>query len=199
MACDPIRAGVENPRRSAGPSLSRAEETADLVLRGVSEIATAQPGNEEIILATTTSTQDSGLLDVLVPMFEGRTRYRVKIIAVGTGQALALGARGEADVLLVHAPEAERTWMSDGNSTERLLVMHNDFVVVGPVTDPAAAAEQPSAEAAFQVIARSAAAFISRGDQSGTHIKELDIWRGAQVDLRGQTWYLEVGQEWVRR
>lgn len=194
VACGPIRAGVEPLLPSSGSSPTPLQDSGDLALRSISEIATAQPGDEEIILATTTSTQDSGLLDVLVPMFERRTRYRVKTIAVGTGQALALGARGEADVLLVHAPEAERAWMADGNGAERLVVMHNDFVVVGPSADPARANGHPSAEGAFQSIARAAAPFISRGDQSGTHVKELDIWRGAQVDPRGQAWYLEVGQ-----
>src|SRR5207302_2515108 len=105
--------------------------TAAAGLRSAAEIPRAQPGKDEVILATTTSTQDSGLLDLLVPLFEKQTGYRVKTIAVGTGQALALGARGEADVVLVHAPEAERDWIVQGNGTARLLVMHNDFVVVG--------------------------------------------------------------------
>src|SRR6266568_969380 len=96
------------------------------------------PANKrEIILATTTSTQDSGLLDVLVPLFEQQSGYQVKTVSVGTGAALALGARGEADVVLVHAPESEKQWLAQGNGTERLLVMHNDFVVVGPADDPA--------------------------------------------------------------
>src|SRR5918998_89594 len=107
-------------------------------------------GPKELILSTTTSTQDSGLLDALVPLFERQSGYRVKTISVGTGAALALGARGEADVVLVHAPQAEKQWMAQGNGTERLLVMHNDFVVVGPDDDPAAIRGLPAAADALR-------------------------------------------------
>src|SRR5579884_330753 len=137
--------------------------------------------DREVILATTTSTQDTGLLDVLIPLFEQRTGYRVKTISVGTGAALALGARGEADVVLVHAPAAEEQWMAQGNGTERLLVMHNDFIIVGPPDDPAGVKGDPSAEDAFTKIARAKAPFISRGDNSGTHQMELAIWQAAGV------------------
>lgn len=156
--------------------------------------AVSRPGNDEIVLATTTSTQDSGLLDVLVPWFEQRSGYRVKPIAVGTGQALALGARGEADVVLAHAPSAEKEWMAAGNGTRRVLVMHNDFVLVGPADDPAGARLQPSAEAAFGRIAETQAAFISRGDGSGTHQNEMERWSDAGIAPRGLPWYQEVGQ-----
>lgn len=165
-----------------------------LALPSAAGIPRAQPGREEVILATTTSTQDSGLLDVLVPLFERQTGYRVKPIAVGTGQALALGARGEADVLLVHAPEAERAWMAEGNGTARLLVMHNDFVLLGPRDDPAQVRSAASAEDAFGRIARAAALFVSRGDDSGTHRLEQSLWRAADQDPRGRSWYQEAGQ-----
>ncbi len=154
----------------------------------------AQPDAPELILATTTSTQDSGLLDVLVPTFERQTGYLVKTISMGTGQALALGERGEADVLLVHAPESERRWMAAGHGVERLLVMYNDFVVVGPPDDPAGLARASSAEQAMQRIATIGAPFVSRGDNSGTHQLELLLWQAASLDPRGQPWYQEAGQ-----
>ena len=156
--------------------------------------AASRPANDEIILATTTSTQDSGLLDVLVPMFEQRTGYRVKPIAVGTGQALMLGARGEADVVLAHAPAAEREWMAEGNGSRRVLVMHNEFLIVGPGGDPAGARRSPSAEEAFRTIADAQTLFISRGDGSGTHQKEREPWAAAGVEPRGRPWYQEAGQ-----
>ncbi|CAA9295051.1 MAG: Tungstate ABC transporter, substrate-binding protein [uncultured Chloroflexi bacterium] len=160
----------------------------------MADIPRARPGNEEVILATTTSTQDSGLLDVLVPVFERQTGYRVKPIAVGTGQSLALGARGEADVVLVHAPEAEVAWMAEGNGTSRLLVMHNDYVVVGPAEDPARTKGEHAAPAAFARIAQTGAPFVSRGDNSGTHAAELAIWKAGAVEVKGRPWYQESGQ-----
>lgn len=147
----------------------------------------------EVILATTTSTQDSGLLDVLVPMFERQTGYQVKTISVGTGAALALGARGEADVVLVHAPDAEREWMAQGNGTERLLVMHNDFIVVGPEADPARVRGAGRAVDGLKRIADAGAPFVSRGDNSGTHQLELKLWREAGLDPKGKPWYIESG------
>ena len=148
----------------------------------------------ELILATTTSTQDSGLLDVLVPVFERQTDYRVKAISVGTGQALALGERGEADVLLVHAPESEKRWMAAGHGLDRLLVMYNDVVVLGPAGDPAGLAGATSAADVMQRIAAGGALFVSRGDNSGTHQLELQLWRAIGLDPKDQPWYLEVGQ-----
>jgi tungstate transport system substrate-binding protein len=153
----------------------------------------AQPANPTLLLATTTSTQDSGLLDLLVPDFERQSGYSVKTVAVGTGQALALGARGEADVLLVHAPEAELQWMRDGHGVDRRLVMYNDFVVIGPPTDPASVSGAPTAPDVMQRIATYGTTFVSRGDNSGTHQLELQLWRAAGLDPRGQSWYLESG------
>jgi len=154
--------------------------------------ATAAPAAREVILATTTSTQDTGLLDVLIPMFESETGYMVKTIAVGTGQALALGARGEADVLLCHAPASEMELVTSGLVTNRRLVMHNDFIIVGPPSDPAGIRGLTSAPEAFKKIAAHEAVFVSRGDDSGTHKKEKEIWAKASVQPGGR-WYQEAG------
>lgn len=162
-----------------------------LVLVGAG-LGEAAPAARVVILATTTSLQDSGLLDVLVPMFERRTGYTVKPIAVGTGQALALGARGEADVVLAHAPEQEKRSVAEGRLTRRRLVMVNDFVIVGPPADPAGIGGERSAVAAFRKIA-AGARFVSRGDRSGTHALELALWREAGV-APGPPWYIESGQ-----
>src|SRR5881398_3242812 len=131
----------------------------------------------EVILATTTSTRDAGLLDSLLPVFERETRYRVKVIAVGSGQALAMGRRGDADVVLSHAPEAERVLVDSGYFVRRRLVMHNEFLVVGPAADPAGVRGLSDAVAAFRRIAGAHAAFVSRGDQSGTHQREQQLWK----------------------
>jgi tungstate transport system substrate-binding protein len=156
--------------------------------------AAAQPANPDLILATTTSTQDSGLLDVLVPLFEQQSGYKVKTISVGTGAALELGARGEADVLLVHAPESEATWMAAGNGADRKLVMYNDFIVVGPASDPAGLAGATNATEVMQKIIANGATFVSRADNSGTNQLELQIWKSVGFDPKGQPWYLEAGQ-----
>ena len=148
---------------------------------------------KDLILATTTSTQDSGLLDVLVPMFQQQTGYHVKTVSVGTGAALALGARGEADVVLVHAPPAEVQWMALGYGTERRLVMHNDFLIVGPADDPAHLKGETSALAALKKLAEAKATFVSRGDNSGTQQLELSLWQKDNIDPKGQPWYIESG------
>lgn len=155
--------------------------------------AAAQPAQKNVILATTTSTQDSGLLDVLIPMFEKKTGYFVKTIAVGSGQAMAMGAKGEADVLLVHSPAAEKKFMADGNGVERRIVMHNDFIIVGPPSDPARIKGTKKATDAFKKIAASGSIFMSRGDKSGTHVKEMDIWKAAGVKYEGEKWYQQTG------
>ena len=155
--------------------------------------APAAPANKDLILATTTSTQDSGLLDELVPIFQEDTGYVVKTVAVGTGEALEMGKQCNADVLLVHAPASEKTWMAEGNGAERNLVMHNDFVIVGSPDDPAAIKGTPTAVEAFQKIAAAEAPFISRGDDSGTHKAELAIWKKAGITPEGD-WYQESGQ-----
>ncbi|MBZ0160248.1 MAG: substrate-binding domain-containing protein, partial [bacterium] len=142
---------------------------ATLGILQIALLCSVQAASQIVILATTTSTQDSGLLDVVVPLFEKRTGYVVKTISVGTGQALALGGRGEADVVLVHAPEAEKRYVADGTLINRQLVMHNDFIIVGPESDPARIRGLRKASDALRKIAEAKAAFASRGDNSGTH------------------------------
>lgn len=151
------------------------------------------PENPDIILATTTSTQDSGLLDVLIPMFEEQTGYRVKTIAVGTGQALAMGEKGEADVLLTHAPASEKPLVESGAVTNYQLVMHNDFILVGPSSDPAKVKDLKSVADAFKAISETSSIFVSRGDDSGTDKKEKGIWEDINIPNEG-SWYQETGQ-----
>jgi len=163
--------------------------------------APAAPTNPDLILATTTSTQDSGLLDVLIPLFEQQTGYKVKTVAVGSGAAIQMGQEGNADVLLVHSPAAEKTFMSDGWGKERALIMHNDFILVGPAADPAKIKGLGPADA-FKAIAAAGDAdpakvlFIARADKSGTSTKELDFWKKAALDPAGTkpAWYVETGQ-----
>ena len=164
---------------------------AGILLLGCS----AQPARPELILATTTSTQDSGLLDVLIPLFEEQTDYTVQTVAVGSGQAMKMGEEGNADVLLVHAPASEVTFMENGFGKDRALVMHNDFVIVGPSSDPAEIKGLAVANA-LKSIDESSATFISRGDDSGTHKAELSLWKKAGLDLKAEkpAWYLESGQ-----
>jgi len=164
---------------------------AALALLASGAPAAAQP--RVVILSTTTSTQDSGLLDVLVPMFEKQTGYTVRTIAVGTGQALALAARGEADVTLAHAPALEKKYVAEGKLRNRRLVMYNDFVVLGPEADPARVRGERSAVAALRRVAAAGAPFVSRGDGSGTNILELALWKEAGV-TPAAPWYIESGQ-----
>jgi tungstate transport system substrate-binding protein len=152
------------------------------------------PANPNIILATTTSTQDSGLLDVLIPLFEAESGYIVQTVAVGSGQAMTMGQEGNADVLLVHAPASEKTFMEGGFGTDRFLVMHNDFVLVGPAADPAGVKDKGTTMEAFQAIFAAGAQFVTRGDDSGTHKKELELWKAVELDPAGQAWYIETGQ-----
>lgn len=153
----------------------------------------AQATVKSIILATTTSTQDSGLLDYLLPRFTEETGVKVEVIAVGTGQALTLGQDGNADVLLVHARSLEDQFMADGHGVRREDVMYNDFIIVGPADDPAGIKGATSAANALAKIAKAQATFVSRGDKSGTHSKELAIWKAAGVDPAGD-WYISAGQ-----
>ena len=148
---------------------------------------------KSVILATTTSTQDTGLLDTLIPIFEKQTGYYVKTIAVGSGQAMTMGQKGEADVLLVHSPEAEVKFMADGFGSDRWLVMHNDFIIVGPPEDPAKIKGMKTAAEAFKAISSDASVFVSRGDNSGTYSKEKAIWKVAAINPEGQKWYQQTG------
>lgn len=153
------------------------------------------PANPDIILATTTSTQDSGLLDVLLPVFQTASGYNVKVVAVGTGQALKMGEEGNADVLLVHAPASEKTFMEKGFGSERSLVMHNDFIIVGPKDDPAGIKGMTSTVDALKKIAETGSAFVSRGDDSGTHKMELSLWKKAELaPAAADVWYIQSGQ-----
>ena len=161
------------------------------LLTGPTGAALAQ--SNVVILSTTTSTQDSGLLDVLVPMFEKQSGLSVKTISVGTGQALALAARGEADVTLAHAPGVEKKYVEDGKMSNRRLVMYNDFVIIGPPDDPAKIKGLPRAVDALKRIAESQSRFVSRGDKSGTHVLEQGLWKQAGLEPRG-AWYIESGQ-----
>ena len=175
--------------------MKRIIATLFLFVLILSACAPAAPdSNPNLILATTTSTQDSGLLDVLIPIFEAESGYTVQTVAVGTGQALKMGEEGNADVLLVHAPKSEEDFMAGGFGKDRAAVMHNDFVIVGPASDPAGIKGIASASDALKKIFESGTTFISRGDDSGTHKKELSLWESAQLDPNGQAWYLETGQ-----
>jgi tungstate transport system substrate-binding protein len=151
------------------------------------------PERKDVILATTTSTQDSGLLDVLLPVFEKQTGYRVKTIAVGTGEALAMGKRGDADVLLAHAPAREKEVIAEGSAVNRRIVMHNDFLIVGPEEDPAGIHGSRGGAESVKKIARAGARFASRGDNSGTHFREMSLWEAAAIEPEGD-WYVSTGQ-----
>ncbi len=174
---------------------SPAPTTSALPQTPIATPAPPKPARPDVILATTTSTQDSGLLDVLVPAFQKATGYQVKVIAVGSGAAMQMGKRGDADVLLVHSPAAEEKFVTDGFGIERTLVMHNDFVVIGPAADPAAVKGSKTVAEAMKKIADKKATFVSRGDNSGTDVLEKNLWKAAGVTAsKGQSWYLEAGQ-----
>ena len=151
-----------------------------------------RPQPPAITLATTTSTQDSGLLDVLIPAFERESGIKINVVAVGSGQALELGRRGDADVLLTHSPDAEKAFMDEGWGGVRRAVMHNDFVIAGPASDPAGIKKARKAARAFEWIAGAKGAFVSRGDESGTHQKEKSVWKESGVDPDG-AWYVSAG------
>jgi tungstate transport system substrate-binding protein len=152
-----------------------------------------QAQEKTVILATTTSTQDTGLLDVLIPAFEKQSGYFVKTIAVGSGQAMAMGQKGEADVLLVHSPAAEKKFIADEFGINRQLVMHNDFIIVGPPEDPAKINGMKSSSEAFKKLASAETLFLSRGDNSGTNAKEKEVWKASGVNPEGKTWYQQTG------
>ena len=180
-ACAPAVAPTVMPATPPAATPVAADQNAD---------------KSDLILATTTSTQDSGLLDVLIPLYEKQAGVKVKVVAVGTGQALQMGQQGNADVLLVHAPSSEKTYMDGGFGKERFLVMHNDFIIVGPSADPAGIKGTAKAVDAFKKIASATAPFVSRGDQSGTNTKELALWKSAGSDPAGKkpSWYIQSGQ-----
>jgi tungstate transport system substrate-binding protein len=164
-----------------------------VVSLSVTACGTSSSNNKKLLLISTTSTQDSGLLDVLLPAFEKQSGYQVQLVSVGSGQALQMAEEGNADVLLVHSPAAEKDFMAQGFGMERRLVMHNDFVLVGPASDPAGIKGKTLPEA-LKAIYESGATFVSRGDQSGTNVKELALWKTAGLDPATRPWYLETGQ-----
>jgi tungstate transport system substrate-binding protein len=148
----------------------------------------------EILCSSTTSTENSGLFSYILPIFEKASGVKVKVVARGTGAAIEMGKRGDADVVFVHAREVELKAVQEGWFINRHDVMYNDFVIIGPAADPAKIKGIKSATEAFAKIAKSGIGFISRGDKSGTHTKELDLWKKAGADPKGQAWYMEVGQ-----
>lgn len=178
------------------PNLSSKTWVKDVVkIEVMQPAAVVPPANPTLILATTTSTQDSGLLDVLVPMFQDETGYVVQTVAVGTGAALKMGEEGNADVLLTHAPASEKVLVEAGVVKDRLLVMHNDFVIIGPAADPAGI-KGMSVLDAYKAIAEAKAAFVTRGDDSGTHKAELALWKKAEIDPAtfSPDFYISSGQ-----
>ena len=161
-----------------------------LIMLGVNPAA----AETRIKCASTTSTQNSGLFDHILPLFEKKTGIKVDVVAVGTGAAIEIGKRGDADVVFVHAREQELKAVEEGFFVNRHDVMYNDFVIIGPSNDPAKIKSVRSALDAFKKIAGSGSSFVSRGDKSGTHTKELSIWKKAAIEPAGRKWYLEVGQ-----
>ncbi len=209
-ACGGAATATVAPSGSGAPTVVGLPTSATVSAGATSAVATAtraaatsaaaQPtaiprtgGPQDIILSTTTSTQDSGLLDVLIPRFEAQTGYRVKVVSVGSGAAIALGQRGEADVVLAHAPDSERQFVASGVGIDRQLVMYNDFIIVGPAADPAGLGGTADALAALKKIAASGSPFIGRGDNSGTQQLELGLWKLAGIAPQGQGWYTESG------
>lgn len=164
-----------------------------LSLTALLALATGVYAEERLKMSTTTSTQDSGLLKVLLPPFEKKNNCKVDVIAVGTGQALKIGEAGDVDVVFVHARKLEDKFVADGFGVNRKDVMYNDFVVIGPKSDPAGIAKAKTAAEALKMISAKGATFISRGDKSGTHIKEQELWKAAGVEPKGG-WYIEAGQ-----
>jgi tungstate transport system substrate-binding protein len=191
-------------RRSLSPpGIRRAARLVLATILVLSLAACSQPSApatppatvSDVILASTTSTQDSGLFDVLIPAFEkDNPTYKVKVVTVGSGAALTLGQKKDADVLLVHSPASEVKFVADGFGTDRKPVMYNDFLIVGPASDPAKIKGLTSAVEAFKKIAAAKATFVSRGDNSGTYTKEVSIWTSATVETTGASWYVSTGQ-----
>jgi len=181
--------------RASARQLGGTATLAALALLAAAQPTALPPQQQDILLATTTSTRDAGLLDSLLPLFERQSGYHVKVLAVGSGQALEMGRRGDADVVLSHAPEAERTLTDSGYFIRRRLVMHNEFLIVGPAQDPAGVRGLSDAVAALERIAGHQASFVSRGDKSGTHQKELTLWKRAHITPPTPGgWYVESGQ-----
>jgi tungstate transport system substrate-binding protein len=192
-ACTTPAAMTEAPPPPTQAAVEPTQPLATLAPEPTAEPTVRAREEGKLILATTTSTQDSGLLDFILPDFESQAGVKVDVIAVGTGQALQLGEDGNADVLLVHARAREDEFMAAGHGVRREDVMYNDFVIVGPEPDPAGIQGMTNAAEAFQMIADAQAPFVSRGDDSGTHTKEKSIWSAAGIEPAGD-WYISAGQ-----
>lgn len=179
----------------SSPSTINAPNPDDNNKQTVEENIAPVIENSELILSTTTSTENSGLLDYILPEFTKDTGYDVKVVAVGTGQALKMGEDGDADVLLVHAKASEEAFIAGGHGVERFDVMYNDFIVLGPKEDTLNLTEEAGSDIvkSFSILNESGKSFISRGDDSGTHKKELDLWKAANIEPSGD-WYVEAGQ-----
>lgn len=195
--CAPLPSGVPAARSMPAEAIAAPTQppatTAPAASTTAPQVAGAKPGM--LRLATTTSTADSGLLDFILPDFEKGCNCKVDVVAVGTGQALAIGAKGDADVLLVHSRAGEDRFVANGDAKERFDVMYNDFVVVGPTEDPAGIKGMASAKDAFKAIMDGQVSFVSRGDQSGTNSKELSIWASLGVTpTKTMAWYNAIGQ-----
>jgi tungstate transport system substrate-binding protein len=178
---------------------SRLRIRCRFLITAVAAIALLGPvvaAEKSIVVASTTSTQDSGLFDYLLPLFKAKTGVDVKVVAQGTGQALDTARRGDADVVFVHARSAEEKFLAEGYGVKRYPVMYNDFVLIGPRSDPAAVRGSKDILASLAAIKLKGATFISRGDNSGTNIAELDLWRLAGIDIAASRgpWYKEIGQ-----
>ena len=182
----------KNPKRE--PEMKFPKYFFALTLAFVFLTAVSASAASEILCASTTSTENSGLFGYILPMFEKNTGIKVKVVARGTGAAIEMGKRGDADVVFVHAKEQELKAVEEGLFVNRHDVMYNDFILIGPPSDPAKIKGTKSAIEAFLKIGKSGELFVSRGDNSGTHTKELAIWKKAGIDPKGQKWYLEVGQ-----
>jgi tungstate transport system substrate-binding protein len=167
-----------------------------LALGAVMAATPALAQDKSIVVASTTSTQDSGLFEYLLPLFKKKTGITVKVVAQGTGQALDTGRRGDADVVFVHAKSAEEKFLAEGQGVQRFPVMYNDFVLIGPKSDPVGIKGMKDVARAFQTIKEKQASFISRGDRSGTHIAELKLWKDADIDIGKDKgpWYKSIGQ-----
>ena len=191
-----LLAGCAPPATPVAPAAQPAAATEAPVQPAAATEAPAQPAAAgKLILATTTSTADSGLLDAILPDVEQRFKADVDVVAVGTGQALEIGSKGDADVVLVHSRKGEDKFVADGHAKERFDVMFNDFIIVGPVDDPAGVAGMALAKDAFAAIAEAGAPFASRGDNSGTHTKETTIWASIPVTPTAEAgWYNSLGQ-----
>jgi tungstate transport system substrate-binding protein len=180
---------------AASPSPTAAASPAPKLPYATVAPARTTITNKDIILATTTSVRDSGLLDVLIPIFQQQSGYQVKTIAIGTGAAIAMGSRGDADVLVVHDPPNEVIFMNNGNGTNRQFIAHNAFIIVGPTADPAKIKGSKSVTEAFGKIAAANATFVTRGDASGTNSQELRIWNATGIDVsKKPAWYISTGQ-----